>query len=146
VKEESTKLAKPDPPIIGYSGLLKDVAVEQQAVREVEERNPPCPSGECGPFPEKGGAVGPGEEEFGDPMRCYVDEHTGVYGDKAAAGGAGGCHQGLPAGTWIYACVGVETDAGGKTLGECSHLEVKGHTSIHWAIGDSKAIIANSMK
>jgi DNA-binding beta-propeller fold protein YncE len=86
------------------------------------------------------GAVGPGEEEFGDPMRCYVGESTATYGDKAVVDGAGGCHQGLPAGTWIYACVGVETDGGGKTLGACSHIEVKGHTSRYWAIGDSKAV------
>jgi hypothetical protein len=86
------------------------------------------------------GALGPGEEEFGDPMRCYVDEHTATSGDQAAVGGSGGCHQGLPAGTWIYACVGVKSDAGGKTLGACNHIEVKGHTSRHWAIGESASV------
>ena len=54
--------------------------------------------------------------------------------------GGGGCHQGLPAGTWIYVCVGTETDAGGKTNGKCNHITVKGHTSRHWAIGDSVAV------
>jgi len=93
------------------------------------------------PSPDEGGTgVGPGEEEFGDPMRCYVEGHTAEEGDKAMLLGGGGCHQGLPAGTWIYVCVGTETDAGGKTNGKCNHITVKGHTSRHWAIGDSVAV------
>jgi hypothetical protein len=79
-----------------------------------------------------------GEEEFGDPMRCYVEGHTAADGDKATALGGGGCHQGLPAGTWIYTCVGVENDF--SKNGRCSHIEVNGHTSRHWAIGNSEAI------
>jgi hypothetical protein len=79
-----------------------------------------------------------GEEEFGDPMRCYVEEYAVVYGDKAVVDGAGGCHQGLPAGTRLEVCVGVENDF--SKNGKCTHLEVKGHTSRHWAIGDSQAL------
>jgi hypothetical protein len=85
------------------------------------------------------GAVGPGEEEFGDPMRCYVGGRTDEIGDKAVLNGVGGCHQGLPAGTWIYACLAMRPEVGPpKTAAGCSHIEVKGHTSRYWAIGDSK--------
>ncbi len=81
-----------------------------------------------------------GEEEFGDPMRCYVGGNAAEYKDKAGLDGYGGCNQGLPAGTWLYVCLGLESDAlPGDTYAQCSHVEVKGHTSVHWAIGDSKA-------
>jgi hypothetical protein len=109
---------------------------ERQKAKEEEERKQleECRAeGGCG-------ALGPGEEEFGDPTRCYVGENTATSGETAVVAGYGGCHHGLPAGTWIYVCVGVKSDAGGKTDGKCNHIEVKGHTSRHLAIGESAAV------
>jgi YD repeat-containing protein len=82
-----------------------------------------------------------GEEEFGDPMKCYVGGNAFEIGDKAVLNGYGGCNQGLPAGTWIYVCLGLESDGSpGKTNAGCSHQEVKGHTSRYHATGDSKVL------
>ncbi len=89
------------------------------------------------------GAEGPGEETFGDPTHCYVGGQASAETGSGGAGisGYGGCNKGLPAGTWIYTCVGTKADVGfGKTEAKCNHVEVKGHTSRHWSIGEGAAV------
>jgi hypothetical protein len=45
------------------------------------------------------------KETFGDPMHCYVEGQMVEDGKNADISGYGGCHQGLPAGTWLKVCI-----------------------------------------
>jgi tripartite motif-containing protein 71 len=80
------------------------------------------------------GTEGSGEETFGDAFHCYVSGTTTVSGNQGSINGYGGCNQGLPEGTWLYVCIGAESDAGVRTAGGCSHITIEHHRSRHWAI------------
>ena len=120
------------------AGAPARAAERQKVLQEEAERRAREAAEVSGAPPPVG--LGPGEEEFGDPMRCYVGGHAYEFGDKAVLDGVGGCHQGLPEGTWIYACLAMRPEVGpAHTEAGCNHKEVKGHTSRYWAIGEGKA-------
>ncbi len=99
----------------------------------------------CAEHPETCPTVeGPGEETFGDPVHCYVGGTTTTEGHKAGVFGQGGCNEGLPAGTWLYVCVGTLSDLGPQTNAGCNHVKVEHHRSRHWSIGLSKAVHCES--
>jgi hypothetical protein len=109
---------------------------ERQKAKEEEERKQleECRAeGGCG-------ALGPGEEEFGDPIHCWIDGQLSISedGHQALFTASGSCSQGLPQGTWLYVCLaGVSAFAHG---GSCSHLTVEHHTSRYHSKALSTAV------
>jgi hypothetical protein len=114
--------------------------LEKQKAAEEEANKKGCQIASMCVEPEEG----PGEETFGDPVHCYVGGKTVVEGDQASVFGDGGCNEGLPMGTWIYACVGALSDLGPQTEAGCNHVTVKHHRSRYWAIAQSKLIHCES--
>ncbi len=131
------------PGLPGGSGAGTPYTAQEEAwnMRGAERVGAEAPGREAGREKEafEAALAARGEEEFGDPMRCYVGGRADEIGDKAVLSGVGGCHQGLPAGTWIYVCLAMRPEVGPpKTAAGCNHIEVKGHTSRYWAIGDGE--------
>ena len=80
------------------------------------------------------GAEVPGEEEFGDPIRCYVGGGIVNENGYVTIFGYGGCNRGLPEGTWLKTCVMDLPDIGSTPFVACSQIIVEHHTSRYWSL------------
>jgi YD repeat-containing protein len=112
-------------------------AAREKAEEEANLRQ--CNQATMCPTPTEGGAEGgngPGEETFGDPIKCYAGGTVVSSNEEATIAGYGGCNRGLPAGTWIKICVYDWPDSSPYPTGGCSKtIQVKGHTSRYWSMG-----------
>jgi hypothetical protein len=121
----------------------QQVAHAHQEKEATEKANQPV-----GQVPSTEGETQNGEEEFGDPYKCYVGGTTVADGDQGSISGYGGCNHGLPQGTIIVVCIAALSEGnganGGRTAAGCNEITVKNHTSRHWSIGDGKVVHCES--